>query len=213
MRTEELKRRAGVTAATLIALGLGAPSGVAFAQTNLTNTTSETRRELATRAGEWTWGLGIPLLRLGVLRRADEPGFRRNYETELQWLKPQLTFQVTLRPRIRPWRTIDVNTHTEFQSISISGLVVAGLNTDDARKSEVALGLSVNFLNGIVGIGIAFDLYRGIPVLSGTGAPGGDIVPTGLFAAAFTRDGEMTMENIFFLFNLNFVAIGQTVGP
>jgi hypothetical protein len=211
MRTEELKRRAGVMAAALVTVSLGAPASVAYAQ-NTTAPNATSRTQVSTSAGEWTWGISVPILRLGVLRRPDEPGFRRNYEVDLQWITPQLAFQVTLRPKARPWRIIDVNDHTEFQSISVSGLLLVGLDTQQARKSEVALGLSVNFLNGILGVGFAFDLYRGIPVLGGTGTSGGDVAPTGLLAAAFTRDGEVTVENVSFLLHLNLVAIGQMVG-
>lgn len=159
---------------------------------------------VTTRAGVWDWGLGVNLLRVGVLRRPEEAGYRRNYEPELRWLSPQLTFQVTFQPDTAPWRLA-----SGFQSVSLSGIIIAGIDTERAAKSELALGLTVDFLSGIVGVGVALDLYRGVPVRDAAGLPGGDVAPTGLFSAAFLRDGEVSAENVFFLLNLNFVAIGR----
>lgn len=201
------KRRCAA-AAIAVAVVVGATSAAAQATAaapNTPRTPAANSGTATTRAGIWSWGLGVNLLRLGVLRRPEEPGYRRNYEAQLNWLSPQFTFQVTLQPDIRPWR------QPTMQAMSVSGVLIAGVDTTNARKSEIALGLTVDFLNGIVGVGVALDLYRGVPVRSGAGEAGMDVAPTGLFSAAFLRDGEVTPENIFFLLNINFVAVGRTV--
>ncbi len=218
MRVRDSGRTSAASVA-LIACLLGvAQGGDAWAQNNNTGNMAptaaqlrEAHRVLATQRGEWRWGIGVPLLRLGVSRRSDEPGYRRSYEPELQWLNPQLTLQVSYAPNNYPWRRQDENTGQAFQAISVSLQVIAGVNNVESRKSELALGVSIDFLDGVLGVGIAVDLYRGVPVLGGSTA-GGDVVPTGLFSRAFTRNGEFTVENVFFLLNINFAAVGALVG-
>ncbi len=166
------------------------------------------RRVLHLARGDWSWGLGVPLLRLGVLRRADEPGYLRNFEPQLQALTPQITFQVTYKPNTTPWRREDTETGTPTQVIAVSGLIIGGLDSVHSLRSEIAIGLSVDFLDGIVSLGVGVDLYRGVPVRDGAGAAGEDTVPTGLFSWAMTRNGEFTAENVFLILNLGLTAIG-----
>ncbi|MFO0610779.1 MAG: hypothetical protein U0324_46890 [Polyangiales bacterium] len=202
MWIRDRRGRAALTSALALAAALGASGAAAQ---NTPRAPGANAGSVTTPRGVWDWGLGVNLLRLGALRRPEEPGYLRNYEAEFRWLSPQFTFQVTFQPNFRPWRMA-----SGFQSMSVSGVIITGIDTSQARKSELALGLTVDFLNGIVGVGVALDLYRGVPVRDGAGTPGGDVAPTGLFSAAFLRGGEVTPENVFFLLNLNFVAIGRT---
>ncbi len=166
------------------------------------------RRVLHLNRGDWSWGLGVPLLRLGVLRRPDEPGYMRNFEPQLQALTPQITFQVTYRPNGPPWRREDRETGSPTQVIAMSGLIIGGLDSVHSLRSEIAIGFSVDFLDGVLSLGVGVDLYRGVPVRDGAGAAGEDTVPTGLFSWAMTRNGEFTAENVFLILNLGLTAIG-----
>ena len=162
-------------------------------------------------AGEWAWGLSLAVLRVRSARRPTEPGRGRDYRAEFDALPGTLGFQLRFDPDATGFyeRAVDGNGH--LQTISLNAFVLLTIDTDVGEQSEVALGLGVSFIDGLIGLGFTFDLYRGVPTLGvdadGSPAAGAGTAYTGLFGWAFAREGEITAENVAFVINFDITAV------
>jgi hypothetical protein len=145
------------------------------------------------------YGVNATFLELTFSRPEDEPGRYRNYAPKLEMFPPQIGFQFISEPSGRPWRyTLRDGKH--FQLMSWGGLVLAKVDAPSRGQGAVRLGATLNFFNNVIGLGVGFDLYRGIPVLGPGGEAGTGTAYTGVLAWAFTKEGEVTPENVFVVF-------------
>lgn len=191
-------------ALTLVSAGLGLSAAPAAAQQ------SPKPSSVTTRDGRFDWGAGVSLFRIGALRDPTLPGRTRRYETEIRPLDTQLTFQVFYHPASRPWRYTDEGTHRQFQMMSLSAFLLLGINAQQTAQSEIAVGVGMGFLENYLVLGVGFDLYRGVPVRGGDGVPGSHTVSTGLLGPVTSSEGQLTLENIFFVIHLNLVPLARS---
>lgn len=150
------------------------------------------------------FGLGIPLLRLGALRPPDQLARARDYRFDVGVVTPGLLFHAIVNP------ADSFSRRGNLQIVSVGAFLLGQFNTQRSAQSELALGASMYLLNATIGIGIAVDLYRGVPVMGPNGA-GTETAQTGLLSALMLPNGEFTVENLVFTFDVNLVAIGQAL--
>jgi hypothetical protein len=154
--------------------------------------------------GRLRYGLSVSLLHYSVSRSSAEPGRMRNYLPKLDFIPPEVGFQFTFQPATGPWRLRKKSDSTNgktstFQLMSWGGMLLVRVDNKDLAQGAIRLGGTINFFENVVGIGLGFDLYRGIPVLGANGVNGGSTAYTGLLSWAFSKQGELTPENIFFV--------------
>jgi hypothetical protein len=150
--------------------------------------------------GELRYGLSLSLLEFDVTRSAREPARLRNYAPRLSFVPGEVGFQFTYRPASQPWRTRANG--KPFQLMSWGGMVLVQVSTKELAQGALRLGFTLNFFDEVLGLGVGFDLYRGIPVQGADGSAGGATAYTGLLAAAFAPNGEVTPENVFIVVTL-----------
>jgi hypothetical protein len=143
-----------------------------------------------------SYGVTLSLLQFSTLRSPNEPGRYRNYAPNLEVLPTELGFQFVYNPAFSPWRLNKQDGKT-FQLISVGGALLARIKSQALEQGNISLAVQLGFFDNAISLGVGIDLYRGIPVLSGTGVSGGGTAYTGLLAWAFAREGEVTPENVF----------------
>ena len=170
---------------------------------------TEAEREAPTDSKELTngarlsWELAASLLRFHTQRSENLPGRVRTFRPRLELIPGEVGFQFLVEPSGLPWRMNRKNGES-LQLMSWGGLLLASLGEDDAfERGSLSLAATVSFFENNIGLGLGFDLYRGIPVLGSDGTPGGDTAFTGVLAWAFAHEGEVTAENAFFVVTLN----------
>lgn len=172
--------------------------------------TAEERRSVQIGRTDFEFGAGLSFFRIGALRDPSLPARTRHFEPDIRTVTTNLIFQVSIRPSGNPWRRTNEATLRSFQIFSLAPFLLLDI-AKPLERSELALGFGLGLLEDAVVFGVGFSLYRGIPVRSGSGASGGDTVPTGLIAALLMSDGQITLEDLFFTVNLNVVAIGRSL--
>lgn len=156
------------------------------------------------------YGPTVSLLRYQTSRRSDEPGRLRDYTPALALLPAQFGFQFVYRPAETPWR-LPLPSHKWYQLLSAGGMLLAHVDTGDASRGSLSLAATLGLFEDSIGLGVGFDLYRGIPVRGADGKAGSSTVYTGLLAPAFAREGELTPENAFVVITLNLAWLTKTV--
>lgn len=156
------------------------------------------------------YGVTGTLVRFAASRLDNEPGRLRNYTPNLELIPPEVGFQFTVRPSVRPWRLPTSNGST-FQLMSYGGVLLARLGDRELRQNGLSLAATLAFFNETVGFGIGMDLYRGIPVQGADGTAGGATAYTGLLAWALSPHGELTPENAFVLVTFNLTGLLKAV--
>ena len=154
-----------------------------------------TRSHTDADGNTWTWGLDLSLLRIGVARRSDEPARSRNFEPDVAIVPGQFGFRVLYDPAVRPF-SIPGRGSDPLRLMSVAVMLLMEAQSP-ARQSRLSLGVGLAFFNHFITLGIAFDLYRGVPAapVAGTDARH-DTVSTGLLGWALSPEGEITAENI-----------------
>gem|GEM_PF-4537469 len=136
-------------------------------------------------------------------------GRTRVYDPDIRTISTSVVFQVFYRPGSRPWRRVNEDTLREFQVMSLTGFVLLDVDTVASARSELAVGAGLSVLEDAVMFGFGVSLYRGVSVRGGDGTPGSHVVPTGVLGAMFSTEGEFTVEDVFFIVNLNLLSIGR----
>ena len=127
----------------------------------------------------------------------------RNYRPRLEFIPGEVGFQFLVEPAGLPWRLNRKNGES-LQLISWGGMLLASLGeTDAVERGSLSLAATVSFFENNIGLGLGFDLYRGIPVLGIDGTPGRDTAFTGVLAWALAHEGEVTAENAFVVVTFN----------
>lgn len=150
--------------------------------------------------GELRYGLTLSILEFDVSRSPREPAGFRNYAPRLTLVPAEVGFQFIYRPASQPWRTRANG--KPFQLMSWGGMILVQASTKDLAQGAIRLGATLSFFDETIGIGLGFDLYRGIPALGPDGTAGGATAYTGLLAWAFAPNGELTPENVFVVLTL-----------
>jgi hypothetical protein len=145
-----------------------------------------------------SYGVTLSLLQFSAARSANEPGRLRNYTPSLEVLPAEIGFQFIFNPQNAPWR-LNKKDDSRFQLMSIGGAILARIRNEGLVQGNLSLAIELGFFENSLSIGLGVDLYRGIPILSGSGVAGGGTAYTGLLAAAFVKEGELTPENVFLL--------------
>jgi hypothetical protein len=160
--------------------------------------------------GTFKYGPALTLLRLGFSRHEDEPARERNYVPRLEKIAPEIGFQFVYSPAGPPWRwrTKEGRHDGHFQFLSVGGAFLIRLSDQDVSRGGVSLAAVAGFFDNAVSLGIGFDIYRGIPVADVNGARGAATAYTGVASWAFSREGEVTPENVFLLFSVNLAKFG-----
>lgn len=153
------------------------------------------------RHGRLRYGLSLSLVRVAATRDPAEPARLRDYRVGVDTVPAEIGFQFTHMPSGGPWR-LRKKDRSYFQLMSWGGLLLLHPSTRSVNQSSISLGATLNFFENLVGIGIGFDLYRGIPVRDANGTEGGDTAGTGILSWAFTPKGEVTPENVFVVLSL-----------
>jgi hypothetical protein len=156
------------------------------------------------------YGPTISVLKFNVSRPSNEPGRLRNYSPELAIVPLELGFQFIVEPANRPWRFIRKD-GKDFQLMSPGGMLLVRISDKDLAQGEISLAATLSFFNNTIGLGLGFDLYRGIPVLGPDGRPGGSTVYTGILPWAFAKEGEVTPENLFVVLTLGLAPVVRAV--
>lgn len=154
----------------------------------------QTEVEFAT-GGRVTYGLNISLFEFNVKRPDDEPGRLRDYRPNFVIVPPQLGFQFTYEPPGNPWR-LKKKDGSDFQLMSVGGMVLVQVDNRSLAQGAISVGGTLGFFANVIGIGLAVDLYRGIPTQDANGGAGGATADTGFLAWAFSPHGEVTPEDV-----------------
>lgn len=190
---------AGAAALTSV-LALG---GVARGDDSTTTTTTTTTTATFTNKSTLSYGVTLSLLQFSVARRADQPARLRDYQPQLQVLPVEIGFQFVYGPQYTPWRFTTSDRSKPFQLMTVGGAVLTRIQNEGLSQGNISLAAELGFFENTISIGIGFDLYRGIPTLNGSGVAGGATAYTGLLAAAFAKEGEVTPENVFVLLSFS----------
>lgn len=142
------------------------------------------------------YGVTVSILQLTFTRSESEPARLRNYAPKLDFIPPEVGFQFTHQPAAAPWR-YRLRDGRLFQLMSWGGMMLVQLDKPGRAQGALRLGATLNFFENTIGLGLGVDLYRGIPVMGPGGAIGTGTAYTGLLSWAFTKDGEVTPENVF----------------
>jgi hypothetical protein len=153
-----------------------------------------------------TYGVTLSLLQFSTVRSPNESGRFRNYAPDLEVLPTEIGFQFVYNPAFNPWR-LTKQDGKPFQLISVGGALLARIKSQSLEQGNISLAAQLGFFDNAISIGVGIDLYRGIPILSGSGVPGGATAYTGLLAAAFAKEGEVTPENVFVVLSFSLTKI------
>jgi hypothetical protein len=159
---------------------------------------------------DFNYGLTVSLLRYSVARLEDQPARVRNYSPRFEALPAEFGFQFTFRPSNAPWR-LRTASKDGFQLLSVGGIMLARVDNEKFSRGELGFAATLQVLEDSIGIGVGFDLYRGIPVQGPDGQRGGATAYTGLLSWALARDGEITPENVFVLITLNVAGLAGKI--
>ncbi|WP_394827864.1 hypothetical protein [Pendulispora albinea] len=160
-------------------------------------TTPEQQAEVAFKSGSTIrYGLSVSLLEFSVSRASDEPGRLRNYAPKLDVFPTEVGFQFLYLHNGSPWR-LQRERGKSFQLMSWGGMLLVRIDNRSLAQGAIRLGTTLNFFENAIGLGIGFDLYRGIPIRGSDGTAGGDTAYTGILSWAFAPHGEVTPENVF----------------
>lgn len=153
-----------------------------------------------------SYGLTLSLLRYRVTRDRSRPGRERDYQPSLDFVPPQIGFQVTVSPNISPMRQRLDGKY--FQWMSVGGMLLTEPRVGDTNhRTSLTLAAVVSFLEDTIGFGVGFDMYRAIPIRAADGKSGPPFANTGLLSWATSRSGEVTAENLSFLVTFNAATI------
>lgn len=147
------------------------------------------------------YGPTLSLLQYSVIRPDSEPAASRDYRPRLQFVPTTIGFQFNARPSGNPWR-IQKSDGKFYQLMSFGGIFLVSVDTKDASRGALSLGATLGFFDGLLSMGLGFDLYRGIPVRGANQQAAGATAYTGVLAWAFSPRGEVTPENVFFVVSL-----------
>jgi hypothetical protein len=153
-----------------------------------------------------SYGVTLSLLQFSTVRSPSESGRLRDYSPSLEVLPTEIGFQFIYNPQYSPWR-LTKQDGSPFQLMSIGGALLARVKSESLAQGNISLAIELGFFNNAISIGIGVDLYRGIPILSSGGVPGGGTAYTGLLASAFAKEGEVTPENAFVLVSFSLSSI------
>lgn len=168
--------------------------------------------------GHLEYGLSVSLIRFSTARQPDEPASFRNYTPELKVLPSEFGFQFTYHPQSTPWRVRRLREEGDnggvagpdgFQLLSAGGVLLVDVDTENFERGGLALAGMLGLFEDTIGLGLGFDLYRGIPVLGADGEEGGATAYTGILAWAFSPHGEVTPENVFVVLTINLATIAN----
>lgn len=157
-------------------------------------------------SGQLKYGPTISLVQLRVARRADEPPRLRNYVPQFELIPPELGFQFTYQPvslrlgKIAAPGDLKKNGDTRLQIISWGGFLLVRVDDKELAQAAVSLGGTVQFFNNTLGLGLGFDIYRGVKARGVDGASA--TAYTGLLSWALATEGEVTPENVFLVLSL-----------
>lgn len=157
-----------------------------------------------------SYGVTLSLLQFSTVRSPNEPGSYRNYSPNLEVLPTELGFQFIYNPAPGPWR-LKKQDGKSFQLISVGGALLARIKSQSLEQGNISLAAQLGFFDNAISVGVGVDLYRGIPILSGAGVPGGATAYTGLLAAAFAKEGELTAENVFVVLSFSLTKIVSAI--
>lgn len=163
------------------------------------------------QGGSVHYGLTLSLAQFNVVRSESEPAAWRNYAPNFKFVPTTIGFQFTYQPAGEPWR-IQKNDESYFQLMSAGGMVLLSVDSRNAELGALSLGATLGFFEDVLGLGIGFDLYRGIPVRGLDGTSGGGTAYTGVLAWAFSPRGEVTPENVFVVLTLGLEPIVRALG-
>lgn len=160
--------------------------------------------------GTLSYGVTLSLLQYSTSRSPSEPGRLRDYTPKLEVLPTEIGFQFVYNPQYAPWRLVKQDGST-FQLMSFGGALLVRVKDEGLSQGNISLAAELGFFENAISIGVGVDLYRGIPVLGANGVPGAGTAYTGLLAAAFAREGEVTPENVFVLVSFSLTGIINTL--
>lgn len=144
------------------------------------------------------YGVTASVLQLTFTRSESEPARLRNYAPKLDFVPPEVGFSFTYQPAAAPWR-YRLRDGRTFQLVSWGGMMLVQLDKPGRAQGALRLGATLNFFENTIGLGVGVDLYRGIPVLGPGNGSGTGTAYTGLLSWAFTKEGEVTPENVYFV--------------
>ena len=150
--------------------------------------------EFAT-GGRLTYGLSVSAFEFNAKRPDDQPARFRHYQANLELVPPQLGFQFTYEPPGSGWR-VKKKDGTDFQLVSVGGMVLVQVDNRTLAQGSIAVGGTLGFFDNVLGLGVAVDLYRGIPTQGADGKAGSATADTGFLAWAFIPHGELTPEDV-----------------
>lgn len=153
-----------------------------------------------------SYGVTLSLLQFSALRSPNEPGRDRNYAPNLEVLPTEIGFQFIYNPAFSPWR-LTRQDGKPFQLISVGGSLLARVKSQSLEQGNISIAAQLGFFDNAISVGVGIDLYRGIPILSGSGVPGGGTAYTGVLAWALASEGEVTPENVFVVFSFSLTKI------
>lgn len=159
--------------------------------------------------GTLEYGLTLALLQYSTSRQSSERAAARNYESGFKFVPTTVGFQFTYRGVGVPWN-LQKSDETFFPLMSVGGMLLVTVDADAPSRGALSLGPTLSFFDNLIGVGIGFDLYRGIPVL-GPGGAGTSTANTGVLAWAFSPHGEVTAENVFVAFTLGLDPIAKAL--
>lgn len=197
--------------ATLDAKQAAATTSAASADTGTTTTPAAAAQAAEIASGRLEWSLVASLLEFRVVREESEPARNRDYTGKLTVVPPAIGVQFTYQPATAPWR-LRKNGKGFLQLISAGGFVLARFDSGNAERGALSLGGTLSFFNNFVGVGLGFDLYRGIAVRGADGVSGSDTVGTGILAWALSPKGQVTPENVFVTLTLGLNPIVDALG-
>jgi hypothetical protein len=190
----------GAPASTTVASSAptgGAPAPGGGSGSSSTAATPQQQAEADFKNGDrLKYGLSVTLLEFRAARPSNETGRLRDYAPGLEAIPPEVGFHFLYQPSTRPWR-LRRKDGSDFQLISWGGMVLVRVDNVSLHQGALSLGTMLTFFENTLGLGIGFDLYRGIPVQGANGVAGSGTAYTGLLSWAFTPQGEITPENVF----------------
>ena len=133
-----------------------------------------------------SYGVTLAAVRLRATRDPSQDARERDYQPEAEFVPTLLGLRVVYEPSPSPWRI-----RTAGEPLQLIGIEFAlYLEKADGNALEsLSAGVGLTLMEGLLGVGLAFDVYRQVPVKGGH-------AETGIMPWALSRGGEVTAENV-----------------
>lgn len=144
-------------------------------------------KQIALKNGDRiSYGVTLAAVRLRATRDPNQDARLRDYQPEADFVPTLVGLRIVYEPSGGPWR---LDTAGEpMQLIGIEFPLYLEKGTGNSLES-LSAGVGLTLVDGLLGVGLAFDVYRVVKVKGGQ-------TETGIMPWTLSRTGEVTAENV-----------------